>query len=123
MRILHLFIDKPDKVSISPEPNLNNGKLIVKEKENIGPYNCSADCNPPCTIIWKYEDTNGSLHDAPYNGHELSIQRVNRNISLFRCVAKYDQNDQRFRKKRNIELFIQCKYFSIFFLLVLYVYY
>nr|XP_022304903.1 uncharacterized protein LOC111111974 isoform X2 [Crassostrea virginica]XP_022304904.1 uncharacterized protein LOC111111974 isoform X2 [Crassostrea virginica] len=91
-------------LSISPEPNLNNRKLTVKEKENIGPYNCSADCNPPCTIMWKYKDTNGSLHDASYNGHELSIQMVNRSISLLRCVAIYDQN---FREKRNIELDIQ----------------
>ena len=107
MRIFHLFIDKPDIVLISPEPNLNNGKLIVKEKENIGPYNCSADCNPPCNIIWKYKDTNGSFHDAPYNGHELIMKRANRNISLLCCVAIYDKN---FREKRNIELDVQCKY-------------
>ena len=104
-----MFLDKPDNISIEPEPILPNGKLTVKEGNTIGPYDCSADCNPPCQIKWRYKDTNGTMHDASSNGHELSIERVNRSISLLRCVAIYDQND---RERRNIELDIQCKYFS-----------
>ena len=104
-------------LSIKPDPQLLNGKLTVTEGETIGPYNCSADCNPPCSITWEYKDTDGTIHDASSSGHELSIERVNRSISLLRCVAIYKQKDM---MRRNIELYIQCKYFSITNLLVLF---
>nr|XP_022304465.1 uncharacterized protein LOC111111660 [Crassostrea virginica] len=95
---------KPDNISIEPEPILTNGKLTVKEGNTIGPYDCSVDCNPPCQINWKYKNTNGTLHDASSNGHELSIESVNRSISLLCCVAIYKHNDS---ERRNIELDIQ----------------
>ena len=107
-----MFVDKPDMLSIKPEPQLLNGKLTVTEGETIGPYNCSSDCNPPCSITWKYKDTDSTIHDASSSGHELSILKVNRNISLLRCMAVYEQRD---REIRNIELDIQCKYFDITF--------
>ena len=105
-----MFVDKPDMLSIKPEPQLLNGKLTVTKGEIIGPYHCSADCNPPCSITWKYKDTDSTLHDASSSGHELSILKVNRNIWFLRCVAIYEQQD---RIKRDIELYVQCKYFSI----------
>nr|XP_022310242.1 uncharacterized protein LOC111115704 isoform X1 [Crassostrea virginica] len=95
---------KPDMLSIKPEPQLLNGKLTVMEGETIGPYNCSADCNPPCRIAWKYKDTDGTIHDVSSSGHELSMQRANRNISLLRCVAIYKQPH---KESRSIELDIQ----------------
>ena len=110
--MVYVFVDKPDNISIDPEPELHNWALTVKEGETIGPYDCSADCNPPCEIKWKYKDINNHVYDASSNGHELSIQRANRSILLFRCVAIYEQED---REKRNIELDIQCKYVSICF--------
>nr|XP_022305662.1 uncharacterized protein LOC111112451 isoform X2 [Crassostrea virginica] len=108
---------KPDMLLIKPEPQLLYGKLTVTEGETIGPYHCSADCNPPCSITWKYKDTDGTIHDASSTGHELSMQKVNRSISLLRCVAIYEQQD---RIRRDIELYVQCKYFSITNLLVLF---
>lgn len=90
---------------INPEPKLDNGKLTVKEDDTIGPYNCSADCNPPCKIRWRYKDTSDNVYDAFSNGHELSIQKVNRDMSEFRCVAIYEQNE---REKYNIVLNVQC---------------
>ena len=114
---LHVFADKPDMLLIKPEPQLLYGKLTVTEGETIGPYHCSADCNPPCSITWKYKDTDGTIHDASSSGHELSTQKVNRSISLLRCVAIYEQQD---RIRRDIELYVQCKYFSITNLLVLF---
>ena len=27
----------------------------MKEGDYIGPYTCTADCNPPCDITWKYK--------------------------------------------------------------------
>ena len=108
--MLCVFVDKPDNISIDPELKLNNGRLTVKEGETIGPYNCSADCNPPCEIKWRYKDIDTIVHDASSNGHELSIQRVNRSISLLRCVAIYEKKN----RTRDIELDIQCKCFRIF---------
>ena len=94
-----MFVDKPDKLFIDPEPRLNNGKLTVKEGETIGPYNCSADCNPPCKITWEYKDTAGT------GGHILTVPRVNRSISFLRCLAIYmgkkDDN-------KKISLDVQC---------------
>ena len=116
--ILHFFVDEPDMLSIKPDPQLLNGKLTVTEGETIGPYHCSADCNPPCSITWEYKDTDGTIHDASSSGHELSSQKVNRSISLFRCVAIYKQQ---YRIRRNIELDIQCKYFSTTILPLFYI--
>nr|XP_022305656.1 uncharacterized protein LOC111112450 [Crassostrea virginica]XP_022305657.1 uncharacterized protein LOC111112450 [Crassostrea virginica]XP_022305658.1 uncharacterized protein LOC111112450 [Crassostrea virginica]XP_022305660.1 uncharacterized protein LOC111112450 [Crassostrea virginica] len=109
---------KPDMLSIKPEPQLLNGKLTVTEGETIGPYHCSADCNPPCSIAWKYKDTDGTIHDASSSGHELSMQRVNRNISLLRCVAIYKPP---YKESQSLELDIQCKYFSITILSLFYI--
>nr|XP_022306712.1 uncharacterized protein LOC111113053 isoform X2 [Crassostrea virginica] len=108
---------QPDNISIDPEPELNNGRLTVKEGETIGPYDCSSDCNPPCEIKWKYKDINNNVHDASSNGYELSILKVNKNISLIRCVAIYEQKDM---MRKDIELDIQCKYFNITNLIVLF---
>ena len=66
---------------INPEPKLDNGSLTVREDDTIGPYNCSTDCNPPCKIKWRYKDTADEVYDASSNGHELSIQKVNRDMS------------------------------------------
>ena len=112
-----VFVDQPDNISIDPEPELNNGRLTVKEGETIGPYDCSSDCNPPCEIKWKYKDINNNVHDASSNGYELSILKVNKNISLIRCVAIYKQKDM---MRKDIELDIQCKYFNITNLIVLF---
>ncbi|XP_078329233.1 uncharacterized protein LOC111113634 isoform X1 [Crassostrea virginica] len=95
---------KPKMLSISPEPNLDKGRLTVNEGETIGPFKCSADCNPPCSIIWKYKDTNGTLHDAFSNGQVLSVLIVNRSISLLLCEAIYEHNH---RQKWNISLDVQ----------------
>nr|XP_022304826.1 uncharacterized protein LOC111111928 [Crassostrea virginica] len=96
----------PGILSIKPNPKLNNSRLTVKEGETIGPYNCSADCNPPCEIKWKFKDKDDKVHDASSKGHELSIQTVNRSISLLRCIAIY-LNETNDKKKHNISLDIQ----------------
>nr|XP_022311307.1 uncharacterized protein LOC111116599 [Crassostrea virginica] len=76
----------PDKLKILPEPQ---PKLTVKEGETIGPYTCTADCNPPCDITWKYKDsTSDGFFDVASTGL-LDSQIVNRSIALYRCIAKY----------------------------------
>nr|XP_022310259.1 uncharacterized protein LOC111115717 isoform X2 [Crassostrea virginica] len=96
---------KPDKVLINPMPKVENGKLTVKEWETIGPYYCSADCNPPCEIKWRYKDTAGKINDvSPHSKEALSPQIATSNITDVRCVAKYNEND---RERYIIHLNIQ----------------
>ena len=106
-----LVVDKPDKLLINQMPTLENEKLTVKEGGTIGPYNCSADCNPPCEVKWRYNDTAGKIKDIlPHSKAALSLQNVNRNMSEFRCVAIYDKD---YREKYIIELNVECKFHFI----------
>nr|XP_022305637.1 uncharacterized protein LOC111112440 isoform X2 [Crassostrea virginica] len=97
---------EPGTMSISGKPDIHNGKLTVKEGETVGPYNCSADCNPPCEIKWRYKDIDDKVNDASSSGQELSVLKVNRNISLLRCIAIY-MNKTDDKKKHNITLDVQ----------------
>lgn len=84
------------------------GTLTVKEWDNIGPVSCSADCNPPCVITWRYKDKYGNVHDASSNRETLIKQSVNRSILLFTCTANYSGN---FITDAHLNLNVQCKYF------------
>ena len=105
-----LFVDTSDKLTISPRPSQNlYNKLLVKEGETIGPYTCTADCNPPCDIMWKYKDsTTGGFFDVASTGL-LDSQIVNRSIALYRCIAQYSP-DKDFKIIENIILVVLCKY-------------
>nr|XP_022307479.1 uncharacterized protein LOC111113475 [Crassostrea virginica] len=94
----------PDKLKIFPEPRLNiNDKLTVKEGDYIGPYTCTADCNPPCDITWKYKvSTSDRFLDVASTGL-LDSQIVHRSIAVFRCISKYVP-DSGFKKIESIEL-------------------
>nr|XP_022311879.1 carcinoembryonic antigen-related cell adhesion molecule 6-like [Crassostrea virginica] len=100
----------PDNLNILPQPLLNsNDKLAVKEGETIGPYTCTADCNPPCNITWKYKDsTSGGYFDVASTG-SLDSQIVNRSIALYRCIAKYPP-DKDFKKIESINLDVLCNW-------------
>ena len=104
------FVDTSDKLTISPRPSQNlYNKLLVKEGETIGPYTCTADCNPPCDIMWKYKDsTTGGFCDVASTGL-LDSQIVNRSIALYRCIAQYSP-DKDFKIIENIILVVLCKY-------------
>ncbi|XP_078329740.1 uncharacterized protein LOC111116774 isoform X2 [Crassostrea virginica] len=94
----------PDTLTVSPRPPFNlNNKVSVKEGESIGPYTCTADCNPPCDISWKYKDvTNGKFFDVASTAL-LDSHILNRSIVLFRCLAKYSL-DNDFKIIKNIDL-------------------
>nr|XP_022306482.1 uncharacterized protein LOC111112900 isoform X3 [Crassostrea virginica] len=94
----------PDNLNILPQPLLNsNDKLAVKEGETIGPYTCTADCNPPCDISWKYKDsTSGGLFDVASTGLLIG-HIVNRSIAVFRCFAKHSP-DKGFKQIESIKL-------------------
>ncbi|XP_065931252.1 uncharacterized protein [Magallana gigas] len=77
----------PDILIITPQPNLNiNDKLTVREGETIGPFVCTADCNPPCSITWRVKTSDG-FSDARSEMGTLMQQVVQRDMRLFRCKA------------------------------------
>ena len=94
---------------ILPKPQLNlNDNLIVKEGDYLGPYTCTADCNPPCDISWKYKDsTSGDFFDVASTGLLIG-HIVNRSIAVFRCFAKYSP-DKDFKQIESIKLDVLCK--------------
>eukprot|EP00105_Crassostrea_gigas_P021864 XP_011441165.1 PREDICTED: uncharacterized protein LOC105337926 [Crassostrea gigas] len=82
----------PDRLTITPEPILNiNGKLTVREGETIGPYVCTADCNPPCNMTWKIKTSDGFSDGRSMMGTFLK-QAVQKNMLLFRCIAHWGEN-------------------------------
>eukprot|EP00105_Crassostrea_gigas_P006932 XP_011421012.1 PREDICTED: uncharacterized protein LOC105323640 [Crassostrea gigas] len=77
----------PDILIITPQPTLNiNDKLTVREGETIGPFVCTADCNPPCNITWRVKTSDG-FSDARSEMGTLMQQVVQRDMRLFRCQA------------------------------------
>eukprot|EP00105_Crassostrea_gigas_P018957 XP_011437252.1 PREDICTED: uncharacterized protein LOC105335170 isoform X2 [Crassostrea gigas] len=92
----------PDRIKITPEPVLNvNGNLTVREGETIGPFVCTADCNPPCNISWKVKDPDG-FSDALSEMRTLMQQAVQRNIQLFGCIAHW--KDKMFQKSIQLDV-------------------
>nr|XP_034322741.1 uncharacterized protein LOC109617562 isoform X2 [Crassostrea gigas] len=93
----------PDILIITPAPKLNiNDKLTVREGETIGPYVCTADCNPTCSITWKVKDFDG-FNDARSEMGTLLKQAVQRDMLSFRCIA--DRRNKTL--KQNIQLDVQ----------------
>ncbi|XP_062595951.1 uncharacterized protein LOC134257340 isoform X2 [Saccostrea cucullata] len=80
----------PESVSITPKPLRNT--ITIKDGDLLGPYNCSADCNPPCTVQWKYKLPEGDLKNVTHYGisplplPNLKADRTR--MTLIRCVAK-----------------------------------
>jgi hypothetical protein len=96
--------------TISPQLPFNK-TISLKEGDYIREYNCSADCNPPCTIQWKYKLSTDNFQEAMSNGATLLRQRVYKDKALFRCVVS--QNSHKVLHE-NIKLFIKCKIFFYF---------
>lgn len=102
-----LSLDGPEKLILTPQPTLNRfNTLTIKEGETIGPYQCKADCNPPCDTTWKYMNSTGSLH-VLLNDGMLVQQRVKRNVSLIICEAKWGIDTV---INKSITLDVQCKF-------------
>nr|XP_022304398.1 uncharacterized protein LOC111111611 isoform X2 [Crassostrea virginica] len=94
----------PDNLNILPQPLLNsNDKLAVKEGETIGPYTCTADCNPPCDMTWNAFSTSGFF--AAASTGLLDSHIVNRSIALYRCIAQYPP-DKEFKEYKSIKLYV-----------------
>ncbi|XP_048751512.2 uncharacterized protein LOC125663257 [Ostrea edulis] len=77
----------PSSIIISPQLPVNK-TVSVKDGDFVGPYNCSADCNPACTIQWVYKLSSGTFGVAKSDGRTLLQQRVLKDKDSFQCVAK-----------------------------------
>lgn len=101
-----IFKDGPDKLTITPEPILNNnGQLKVRKGDTIGPFVCSADCNPPCNITWRVKYSDG-FSDVPTEMGTVLQQAVQRNTLLFLCISNWEKRIL----QQGIQLDVQCKY-------------
>uniref|UniRef100_A0A8W8J2B0 Ig-like domain-containing protein n=1 Tax=Magallana gigas TaxID=29159 RepID=A0A8W8J2B0_MAGGI len=79
----------PEKLTFTPKPTFDKGyKFTVKEGDEVGPIFCSADCNPPCNVSWKYKESNG-LKDALSENGILLLQSVNRNVTQIICLSRW----------------------------------
>lgn len=109
---IYLLSDGPEIISISPQPSLRNGHVVMKEGDMFGPYTCSVSCNPPCNIVWIYNTTSSS--DRVYTpGERLQQQPVNRTMKSFHCVARWESYPP---KEEVIRVNVQCKYLIVFFI-------
>ncbi|XP_062588799.1 pregnancy-specific beta-1-glycoprotein 2-like [Saccostrea cucullata] len=98
----------PESLKITP--NQQNDDLSLFDGETFGPYTCSADCNPPCTVQWKYKHPAGGFRDATPNrtsAVNLPVQTAKKtSMALIRCVVTGIEG----RKTSDITLNIYCKY-------------
>ncbi|XP_062605647.1 hemicentin-1-like [Saccostrea cucullata] len=78
--------------------------ITIRVGAPLGPYNCSADCNPPCTVQWKYKRPEGDMKNVtPYGNSPLPLPDLNADrtkMTLIRCVA----NNSEGRKIDGIKL-------------------
>lgn len=74
--------------------------------ETIGPFVCTAACNPPCNITWKIKTFDGFSDGRSMMGTFLK-QAVQKNMLLFRCIAHRGENIL----KRGFQFDIKGKYF------------
>ncbi|KAK3095758.1 hypothetical protein FSP39_018669 [Pinctada imbricata] len=77
----------PREVVLSP----NNSTTNLEEGQNLGPITCSADCNPTCTIQWKFNATvgDGRFVDQTTQNDELEIVNVRRSMAgVYRCLVR-----------------------------------
>ncbi|XP_062568082.1 uncharacterized protein LOC134230334, partial [Saccostrea cucullata] len=52
--------------------------ITIRDGAPLGPYNCSADCNPPCTVQWKYKRPEGDMKNVtPYGNSPLPLPDLN----------------------------------------------
>ncbi|XP_062612072.1 uncharacterized protein LOC134273867 [Saccostrea cucullata] len=95
----------PETVLVTPKPP--SDELSIHEGDTFGPYTCSADCNPPCTVQWKLRDPSGGFRDATSIGTSsvtVPVQRANRsNMALIRCVVNGTKGKETSAIKLNIQ--------------------
>nr|XP_022310800.1 uncharacterized protein LOC111116098 isoform X3 [Crassostrea virginica] len=94
----------PDTLRINPSVN-EDSELSIKEGEALGPYDCYADCTPPCDVTWQYTDSYGNVHQVIFSKKTAKLNIiVNRTIILLSCVGTYKTS---MTLEQNISLNVQ----------------
>uniref|UniRef100_K1QHH4 Ig-like domain-containing protein n=1 Tax=Magallana gigas TaxID=29159 RepID=K1QHH4_MAGGI len=86
--VVLIVSDGPEKVNITPKPSLNKyDQIEVRGGGFVGPFNCSADCNPACNITWQMKHST-RFYDVLSETGTL-FQQVGIYMEMFCCVAKW----------------------------------
>ncbi|XP_062619268.1 carcinoembryonic antigen-related cell adhesion molecule 5-like [Saccostrea cucullata] len=95
----------PETVLVTPEPPIDG--LSVHDEETFGPYNCSADCNPPCTVQWKLRDPFWGFRDVtPLGTSSVTVPEITANrtsMAMIRCVVNGTEGKEVSSIKLNIQ--------------------
>ena len=99
-------VNGPDTLRIRPSGS-GDSELSIKEGEALGPFDCYADCNPPCDVTWQYTDSYGNVHRVNFSKKTARLNIiVNRTIILLSCVGTYKTS---MTLEQNMSLKVQCK--------------
>jgi len=90
--LFYFFTDGPDTVSITP----TTSKYTEQIGDNIGPVNCSADCNPACSYTWSRTGSSPLILN--------NLQKTDSGDYV--CTATNSQGN---KKSPTINVDVQCK--------------
>ncbi|XP_061180617.1 uncharacterized protein LOC133189231 [Saccostrea echinata] len=107
LQIIPLYGPDLEDMNISP---LISDNITLRDGDIFGPYVCTVDCNPPCSIQWKYMEPSGKFVNATTKGQTSKLlpeQRVRRSKhELFQCVAQgLDAKQETITINLDIQLF------------------
>ncbi|XP_062611431.1 uncharacterized protein LOC134273259 [Saccostrea cucullata] len=87
----------PSKEDLKISPPIRD-KITICDGNTIGPYTCAVDCNPPCSVQWKYTKWNGRLVNATHLGYKsvtlLKRQIDREEVAELKCVTKGRENKE-----------------------------
>lgn len=106
-----IIVDGPDNVELAPVITVIN----VTKGTDLGPINCTANCNPECKYQWKHNRT-GQFERVQQNfmsnnNRILTIAKVNRShTGVFRCRVDHKSAKQTKKLTTDLTVNVQCKY-------------
>ena len=105
MRII-INADGPTEATILPTARHVN----VVEGSTFGPYFCTADCKPKCSIYWFVNVTDRYRTLTPYvTGNNISINKVERRHSgTYICKANVTINGKELLQSSDFALNVLC---------------
>lgn len=100
------FSDGPDSLKIEPYKK----KVNITEGDRLGPFTCTADCNPQCVIKWNNKTDEG----LGTQSHKsiLSIKNIKRiNSGTYYCNAVHTKDITRYKEK-DMVVNVHCEYIN-----------
>lgn len=95
------FLDGPVDIKIQPYEKV----IDISEGETLGPYECTADCNPPCLVRWS---SNGGSN-MELEGSTLKISKITRyQKGNYKCDVIH-KNDHKRHEHKSFTVNVLCK--------------